>query len=193
MAYSYFCKAKIKMINQLRKNVWQFTFKEFGSHAYLIKLKANKEKRRDKNHNILIDTSSAANKEQIIKYLKKLDLNPEDITKVFFTHCHWDHTGGLGIYKNAKFYGNRKDFGRNLINPKKSKIKEFKIINTPGHSKGGICILYKDILFTGDTLFHRGTIGTTAIPGGCKKDMEKSLKKLAKIKCKILAPGHGRE
>jgi len=172
------------MINELRKNVWQFTFKEFGSHAYLIKYKKD---------NILIDTSSIANKDQLFKYLKKLNLTPEDITKVILTHCHWDHTGGLGLFKNAKFYGNRKDFGMNLINPKRTGIKDFEIIKTPGHSKGSICILYKDILFSGDTLFHRGTIGMTSIPGGCKKDMEQTLKKLEKVKYKILAPGHGRE
>lgn len=172
------------MIKQLIENVWQFSFKEFGSHVYLIKIDSD---------NILIDTSSIANKDKLVEYLKKLNLTPKDITKIFFTHCHWDHTGGFGLYENAKFYGNRKDFGINLINPKKSKIKEFKIINTPGHSKGGICILYKNILFTGDTLFHRNTIGITHIPGGSKKEMEKSLKKLAKLNYDILAPGHGKE
>lgn len=170
------------MINKLKKNVWQFTFKNFGSHVYLIKLKKDF---------ILIDTSSAQNKKKLISYLKKLKLNQKDITKIILTHCHWDHTGGINLFPNAKFYGNKKDFGKNLINPKKTKIKEFTIIKTPGHSKGSICILYKDILFSGDTLFHRGTLGITSIPGGNKKELEKSIKKIKKIDYKILAPGHG--
>ncbi len=41
------------------------------------------------------------------------------------------------------------------------------IIHTPGHSKGGICILFRDEkkLFTGDTLFN-GSIGRTDLMGG---------------------------
>lgn len=177
------------MITQLKKNVWQFTFKHFGSHVYLIKTKDSKNK---KPHTILIDTSSAQNKEELITYLKKINITTKDITKVILTHCHWDHTGGINLFPNAKFYGNKKDFGKNLISPKRIRIKELKTINTPGHSKGSICILYKNILFSGDTLFNRGTVGTTKIPGGCKKEMEKSLKKIKKIKYKILAPGHGK-
>lgn len=174
------------MINKLEQNVWQFTFKEFGSHVYLIKLKI-----KSKQEFILIDTSSAQNKKELASYLKKLKIDPINITKIILTHCHWDHTGGINLFPNAKFYGNKKDFGKNLINPKKTKIKEFKIIKTPGHSKGSICILYKNILFSGDTLFHRGTLGTTSIPGGNKKELEKSIKKIKKINYKTLAPGHG--
>ena len=40
-----------------------------------------------------------------------------------------------------------------------------KIIHTPGHSKGGICLYTKGSLFAGDTLFA-GSIGRTDLPGG---------------------------
>jgi len=66
-----------------------------------------------------------------------------------------------------------------------------KIIETPGHSKGSICIIHDGVLFSGDTLFHRGTIGRTDLPGSSEKEMQKSLAKLRKIKYEILAPGHG--
>jgi len=46
------------------------------------------------------------------------------------------------------------------------------------------------ILFSGDTIFHRGTIGRTDLPTSLPKEMDKSLKKLAKYKYDILCPGH---
>jgi glyoxylase-like metal-dependent hydrolase (beta-lactamase superfamily II) len=170
------------MISEIRKNVWQFKFKAFGSYVYLIKLKEK---------NILIDTGSPENAPLLLEDLKELKLTPKDIHLVILTHNHWDHLGGLTLFSNSKIYGSEKDFGKNLLDPKKLKIKELKIIETPGHSKGGICILYKDILFSGDTIFHRNTIGRTDLPGSSEKEMQESIKKINKIKFKILCPGHG--
>lgn len=67
-----------------------------------------------------------------------------------------------------------------------------KVLHTPGHTKGGICLLGKDFVFTGDTLFKDG-YGRTDLPGGFQKDLEKSLEKLKKIlKPGITVyPGHG--
>lgn len=170
------------MISKIKENVWQFRFSKFGSYVYLIKLK---------NKNILIDTSSPENMQSLLNELKELNISPKDIGIVILTHNHWDHMGGLIHFSKSKIYGSEKDFGKNLLNPKKLGIEEIKIIETPGHSKGGICILYKDILFSGDTLFHRNTIGRTDLPGSSEKELKKSLKKLEKINFKILCPGHG--
>lgn len=170
------------MITKIKSNIWRISFTKFGSYVYLIKLK---------NKNILIDTGSIENQEELIQKLKELELKPEDIDIVILTHNHPDHAGGILLFKDAKIYASKHDFGKNLINIKKLKIPEFKIIKTPGHTKGGICILYDDVLFSGDTLFHRGTIGRTDLPGSSEKQMKKSLKKLEKINYKILCPGHG--
>jgi hydroxyacylglutathione hydrolase len=40
-----------------------------------------------------------------------------------------------------------------------------KVLHTPGHSPGGICLLEQGIVFTGDALFA-GSIGRTDLPGG---------------------------
>jgi len=170
------------MISKINESIWQFKFKRFGSYVYLIQLK---------NKNVLIDTGSPENKKYLLEDLKKLNLNPKDIDIVILTHNHYDHLGGLISFSNSKIYGSKLDFGKNLLDPKKLKIKGLKIIETPGHSKGGICILYKDILFSGDTIFHRNTIGRTDLPGSSKEEMQESLKKLSKIKFKTLCPGHG--
>ncbi len=42
---------------------------------------------------------------------------------------------------------------------------ELKVLHTPGHSPGGISLLEKGMVFTGDALFA-GSIGRTDFPGG---------------------------
>jgi len=170
------------MLQKIKPNIWQFSFQSFGSNVYLIKL--NKK-------NILVDTSSSANKNELTKNLKELNLSPSNINVIIFTHKHWDHIKNLDLFPNAKIYGSEKDFSeKEILNINKLKIQEFKIIETPGHSKGSFCILYDDVLFSGDTIFHNGVIGRMDLPGGSKTDMKKSLKKLKKINFKILCPGH---
>lgn len=68
---------------------------------------------------------------------------------------------------------------------------KLKVIHTPGHTKGGMCIKVGEHIFTGDTLFA-GSIGRTDFYGGDYKKMEKSLKKLEKHDDDItIYPGHG--
>ena len=67
-----------------------------------------------------------------------------------------------------------------------------KVIHTSGHTKGSICLLGDNFIFTGDTLFKDG-FGRTDLPGGSSEDLQKSLEKLSKFLkpgMKIY-PGHG--
>ena len=70
--------------------------------------------------------------------------------------------------------------------------KEIKVIHTKGHSKGGVCYLIDDILFSGDTLFQ-GSIGRCDLWGGSMSEIEESIKgKLFKLDENIVVyPGHG--
>jgi glyoxylase-like metal-dependent hydrolase (beta-lactamase superfamily II) len=49
-----------------------------------------------------------------------------------------------------------------------------KILATPGHSPGGICVLAEDALFSGDTLFA-GSIGRTDLFGGSMESLLSSV------------------
>ena len=170
------------MIQKIKPNIWQFTFKQFGSHVYLIKLNEK---------NILVDTSSSANKDELTKNFEELNLSPSDINLIILTHNHWDHVENLDLFPNTKIYGSKKEFPeKEVLDINELKIPEFKIIETPGHSKGSFCILYNDVLFSGDTIFHYGGIGRMDLPGGSETEMKNSLEKLKKINFKILCPGH---
>jgi glyoxylase-like metal-dependent hydrolase (beta-lactamase superfamily II) len=69
---------------------------------------------------------------------------------------------------------------------------ELRVIHTPGHTKGGICLLAKEFVFSGDTLFY-DSIGRTDLPGGSEKEIFESLKKLLDLLTDdmMVYPGHG--
>ena len=68
-----------------------------------------------------------------------------------------------------------------------------KVISTPGHTKGGVCYLCDDKLFTGDTLFFC-SCGRTDFPGGSVAEMLESLKKLSALEGDYnVYPGHDRQ
>ena len=72
---------------------------------------------------------------------------------------------------------------------------EFRIIHTPGHTKGGICLYCEKekMLLSGDTLF-RGTWGRTDLPTGDFKSIMRSItnKLLILPEDTIIYPGHGK-
>jgi glyoxylase-like metal-dependent hydrolase (beta-lactamase superfamily II) len=169
------------MIKKIKENIWQIDFEPFSSTIYFLKIN---------NKNILIDTGSKEAQQELENSLKELKIKPEQIDIIFLTHAHFDHVGNIELFEKAEIYGSKEDFDcERVIDLSKQPIKEIKIIQTPGHTKGSVCLLYKDILFSGDTLFHNG-IGRTDFPNSSPKDMEKSLKKLETIDYKILCPGH---
>lgn len=66
-----------------------------------------------------------------------------------------------------------------------------KVIETPGHTPGGISLLGKGVIFSGDTLFADG-LGRTDFSYSLKKDLDQSLSKIFKLPEEtILYPGHG--
>ena len=129
---------------------------------------------------------------------------------VLLTHGHFDHVGAVKSLKekyNIKVYMNSddlellsfmrtKDFDidvdiKNLEEIFVGNIK-IKCIKTPGHSKGSVCYIIDDFLFSGDTLFA-GSIGRCDLPGGSPVALLNTLSTIVvKLDDKfIVLPGHG--
>jgi hydroxyacylglutathione hydrolase len=154
---------------------------------------------------------------EIKSYIEK---NKLDLVYIFNTHGHADHLGANPDLKNS---GNKlcvheldapmlinaelnlsAEMFVNFVSPPADILlkdgstldfdgKIIKIIHTPGHTIGSICIIIENLMFSGDTLFC-DTIGRTDFPGGSDIEMRKSLEKIKKLDKNLLVyPGHGRE
>lgn len=74
---------------------------------------------------------------------------------------------------------------------------DFKVIHTPGHTRGSVCFYQKElgICFSGDTLFCE-SLGRTDFPGGNVKDIVASICKkllLALPEDTVVYPGHNEQ
>jgi hydroxyacylglutathione hydrolase len=151
-----------------------------------------------------IDLSSEA--EPILDYIAAKKLNVKFIVN---THGHDDHIKGDAFFQqkfnvpicihilDEHFIEDleKGNFPSNLLFKDGSLIKvgneTLKVLHTPGHTPGSICLVGEKLVFTGDTLFAGG-IGRTDFPGGSMSEMRNSLKKLVELPLNLLIyPGHG--
>jgi hydroxyacylglutathione hydrolase len=157
---------------------------------------------------IIIDPGfdSSDEAEQIFRYVEEEELKIKFIVN---THGHSDHVSGdvtlrkrydvpICIHKSetpVEVDLNEKQSPRNVL-LKDDDVVEFgdaklKVLHTPGHTLGSICLLGETLIFTGDTLFAGG-IGRTDFPGGSDRDMKLSLEKLQRMPDRLVVyPGHG--
>ena len=157
------------------------------------------------------------------KIAEVLDILGASLKYIFVTHCHADHIGGIAELKKLK--GGKILISRpdaeglyneeiNLayyINMEKPELEadsrvddddlihvgniEFKVIATPGHTKGGLC-LYSEkekLVFTGDTLFALSW-GRTDLPTGSFVEIITSItnRLMTLPDHTIVYPGHGK-
>ncbi len=88
-----------------------------------------------------------------------------------------DHLKKISDKYNIKYNGTP-EIDIDLEGKNKITISEFnfKIINSPGHTLGGILFKIDDIVFCGDTIF-RNSIGRTDLPGGDIKILKDTILK----------------
>ncbi|MEG0750944.1 MAG: MBL fold metallo-hydrolase [Oscillospiraceae bacterium] len=152
----------------------------------------------DEKNALVIDPG--ANARGIIEFLEENALQCEYI---LLTHGHRDHTGALVRLKEAtgaKVVAHSGDVAKLPVAPDilvvggdviKCGALEFSVIETPGHTPGGICFLCGDSLFSGDTLFC-DSVGRTDLDGGSFEILRHSLSTLCDLPFADLTvyPGH---
>ncbi len=68
-----------------------------------------------------------------------------------------------------------------------------RVMETPGHSQGSVCLVVGDVIFSGDTLF-RSSCGRTDLPGGDYRAILESLGRLGRLEGDYhVYPGHDRD
>ena len=155
------------------------------------------------------------------KIIEMLDILDAKLKYIFITHCHADHIGAIEEVrseKGGKILISREDapglydegisltYYAETPNPEleaDSRVDdgdmihlgklEFRVIATPGHTKGGLCLYCpsEDMIFTGDTIFS-STWGRTDLPTGSIEDIMDSItnKILILPENTIIYPGH---
>ena len=155
-------------------------------------------------HCVIIDAGYAP--EVILRFLRDHNLMADAI---LLTHGHFDHVGavrdlaaelGCAVYLHEKelsmppmmtagplYYTHTYGEGDHLTF---AGIR-FRVLHTPGHTPGSVCLMAEDHLFSGDTLFA-GSCGRTDLPGGDWATIRKSLARLSGMTEDLLVhPGHG--
>ncbi len=147
---------------------------------------------------ILVDPGDEA--ERLVQTAQFLNV---EIEGIYNTHAHIDHAGAVAKLKemlNIPFALHPEDkpllermsqqaqmFGLPPIESPSVDIDlspgekltlaghECTVLHTPGHSPGGVCFSFKEIVLVGDTLFS-GSIGRTDLPGGSYEQLIDSIK-----------------
>ena len=155
---------------------------------------------------VVIDPGDESN--TIMDYIESNRLKCEAI---LLTHGHFDHVGavneileqtGCALYINPRDEGYEVGkSGMKFKMPEGGKYYddgdiiveaglEFKVLATPGHTPGSVCLICGGALFTGDTLF-RGSCGRADLPGGSMREEMRSLKKICQLEGDYeVYPGH---
>ncbi len=188
--------------------VHSFVTGPFQENTYLIV-------NEDQKAGIFIDPGDEP--ERLIQFAREHQVKPAAIIN---THGHLDHTGAVSALKQEfgiPFYLHNNesailasseasyalfglpvqsapavDYWLSDDKPVLVGNMEIRIILTPGHTPGGVCLKTANHVFVGDTLF-RGSVGRTDLPGGNWDQLEASLVKLLQTISDddIIHCGHG--
>lgn len=160
---------------------------------------------------VLIDIGG--DEDDVIEILEDLEAKP---LAILLTHGHVDHISGVMPFKkkydvpvylnnkdeelmlaNTYIYGNfgvgkKADFHLNDGDELVFQSINVKVIETPGHTPGGVCFLINDYVFTGDTLFY-GSVGRSDLTGGDHIELINSIKEKLMVLSEDtnVASGHG--
>ena len=140
--------------------------------------------------------------------LQTLQKEGPHLQMILLTHAHFDHIGAVDAIQAAtgcKVYLHKADLTlppeMTGTTPHPTDFYDegdtvtldsivFRVLHTPGHTPGSVCLIADDVMFSGDTLFA-GSCGRTDFPGSSWMQMESSLRKLHDLPGDYtVLPGH---
>ena len=157
------------------------------------------------NKNIIVDTGSFQDEQNIIDKLTNENLKPQDIDIVFLTHLHIDHTRNTNIFSNATLFVQHSEAGTrwdiNNITTELVELdnlvlaKDVRTILTPGHFPYHTSVVVETagsvVVIAGDAILKEEVIGQIPYPQWNDEEYLKSQKKILEIADYII-PGHGK-
>ena len=179
----------------------KITTKELGiyfANCYLI---------HEENSKSCAAIDPGGNPEKVLAFLAETGLTLEAI---LLTHGHFDHVGavqelaqktGCKVYLHAGDLSLPENFTAGPLywtdHYDEGDVLEVagltvRVIHTPGHTGGSVCLFIDDCIFTGDTLFCH-SCGRTDLPGGDQEALMQSLARLKALEGDYkICPGHNR-
>ena len=159
---------------------------------------------RDENSAQCVVIDPGYGPEIILAVLKQQGL---ELAAILLTHGHFDHVGAVRelvaatdcqVYlQTVETTMPQQMTAGSLYYTKKYPSQfqiaglSFRVLSTPGHTPGSVCLLIGDAMFSGDTLFA-GSCGRTDLPGGDWATIRRSLAMLRDLPGDYrVFPGHG--
>ncbi|WP_427006417.1 MBL fold metallo-hydrolase [Pseudarthrobacter sp. H2] len=156
---------------------------------------------------VLIDAGPAGSAGEIGAALERIGAHWSDVTDVVLTHSHPDHVGGLGEVTarmpGARIWAGAADCPQIPsavpLQPLSDddRVRELRIISTPGHTKGHISVLHEGegLLFVGDAV---GTMSGSLVRAAAQftadaAEAERSLRRLSELAPARMLFSHGPE
>ena len=179
----------VAIVEDTKVKIIRLELGPFGTNAYIVICKSSGD-------SMLVDAPANAN--EIVKRLEGTNLR-----YIIITHSHFDHTGALDELRPrfkvpiASHYldatglpvspdmelsdGDTIEIGRLTA----------RVLHTPGHTPGSLCILTGKYLIAGDTIFPGGP-GKTGTPGDFKQIVDSITNKIFPLPDDTkVYPGHG--
>jgi glyoxylase-like metal-dependent hydrolase (beta-lactamase superfamily II) len=100
---------------------------------------------RDGAARIVVDPGMVADRQRILDPLRALEVAPEDVTDVVFSHHHPDHTLNAALFPNARFHDHWAIYKDDLWDDRDADGYQLspsvRLMRTPGHSPEDISTL----------------------------------------------------
>jgi glyoxylase-like metal-dependent hydrolase (beta-lactamase superfamily II) len=199
------------MCEEIIDGLYRITARKPGSHSYLIK---------GEDLCVLIDPGVRQHVDALQRGMSNAGVSVRDVDLVICTHEHFDHIGANKHFQDTAMISahryaatklacgdeeitmcraNAQDVNGYRVHMWLENISlidagdwKLKILHTPGHTSGCICIYEprKRVLISGDTVFAKGTISDISKSGSYGEYIN-SLRRLNTMKIDLILPGHG--